>query len=176
MRDFSVRITSFETIGVLPRVLLLSPRSRLALEHRVVAEPARVFRLHYAARSPIGSGIVILLRMPTCRTSRSLSLPRHTAGTCRALTASDQTPVTDARRRVRHHRYAFLLIPPARPTTHASSPMSRGLFVARWRQSEFEPQRSWVQIRPHEQGVVADARATRHNSSRFFRRAIPSHT
>jgi len=35
MRDFSVRITSFETIGVLPRVLLLAPRSRLALEHRV---------------------------------------------------------------------------------------------------------------------------------------------
>src|SRR5262249_48669533 len=126
VRDFSVRITSFETIGVLPRVLLLSPRSRVALEHRAVAEPARVFRVHYAARSPISSGIVILLRMPTCRTSRSLSLPRHAAGTCRAITANDQTPVTDARRRVRHHQHVFLLIP------------SR----------TFDHPRSWVQIDP----------------------------
>src|SRR5262245_49347558 len=147
MRDFSVRITSFETIGVLPRVLLLAPRSRLALEHRVVAEPARVFRLHYAARSPIGSGIVILLRSPTCSPSWSPSLRRHVARTWCGLVANDQTPVTDPRRRVRHHRYACLLIPPARPTTHASWRMSRGLVVASWRQSELEPQRSWVQIR-----------------------------
>jgi len=97
-------ITSFE---MLPRALLLSPRSRLDLEHRAVAEPARVFRVHYAARSPVGSGIEILLRMPTCRTLRPLSSLAISGGPLLAL------PVLLMGR--------FQGIPDARPRSYCSS-------------------------------------------------------